>query len=57
MTSDIWKLSAVDIAAGVRAGTFTAVEATQSALQRLEAMPSSTTTPSDRWHAPPRSTP
>ena len=38
MTSDIWKLSAVDIAAGVRAGTFTAVEATQSALQRLEAV-------------------
>ncbi|WP_158972187.1 amidase family protein [Chachezhania sediminis] len=38
MTSELWKLTATDIAAGVRARAFTAVEATQSALDRLEAV-------------------
>jgi len=36
--TDLWRLSATDIAAGVRAGTFSAREATQSALARLAAV-------------------
>src|SRR5215472_5542963 len=38
LMTDLWRLSATDIAAGVRAGTFSAREATQSALARLAAV-------------------
>ncbi len=36
--TDLWRLTATDIAAGVRAGKFSAREATQSALARLAAV-------------------
>src|SRR3974390_2269604 len=38
LMTDLWRLSATEIAAGVRAGKFSAREATQSALARLAAV-------------------
>lgn len=37
-TADLWRLSATDLSSGIRAGTFSAQDATESALARLAAV-------------------